>query len=42
MAENNLIKIIEEFNIFERNKVPTEIKLAAIAMYILSSSFRLL
>jgi transposase-like protein len=40
MAENNLIKIIEEFNIFERNKVPTEIKLAAIAMYILSSSFR--
>jgi len=32
--------MIEEFNIFERNKVPLEIKLAAIAMYIFSSSFR--
>jgi len=32
LAENNLIKMIEEFNIFERNKVPLEIKLVAIAM----------
>jgi len=40
LAENNLIKMIEEFSIFERNKVPLEIKLAAIAMYIFSSSFR--
>ncbi len=37
MAENDLIKMIEEFSIFERNKVPLEIKLAAVAIYILSS-----
>ncbi|MHC1567268.1 MAG: hypothetical protein ACXQTD_06050 [Candidatus Syntropharchaeia archaeon] len=32
--------MIEEFSIFERNKVPLEIKLTAIAMYLLSSSLR--
>jgi len=40
MAENDLIKMIEEFSIFERNKVSIEIKLTAIAMYLLSSSLR--
>ncbi|MDF2954716.1 MAG: hypothetical protein OD815_000332, partial [Candidatus Alkanophagales archaeon MCA70_species_2] len=30
----------KEFNIFERNKVSIEIKLTAIAMYLLSSSLR--
>ena len=29
IAENDLIKMIEEFSIFERNKIPLEIKLAA-------------
>ena len=32
--------MIEEFSIFERNKVSIEIKLTAIAMYLLSSSLR--
>ena len=36
IAENDLIKMIEEFSIFERNKVSIEIKLAAIAMYLSS------
>jgi len=40
IAENNLIKMLKEFDIFERNKIPLEIKLAAIAMYLLSSSVR--
>ncbi|RLI86090.1 MAG: hypothetical protein DRO98_05900, partial [Archaeoglobales archaeon] len=40
IAENNLIKILKGFNIFERNRISLEIKLAAIAMYLLSSSFR--
>ncbi|MHC1566405.1 MAG: hypothetical protein ACXQTD_01380 [Candidatus Syntropharchaeia archaeon] len=39
ITENDLTKMIEEFSIFG-NKVPLEIKLTAIAMYILSSSFR--
>ncbi|MHC1584567.1 MAG: hypothetical protein ACXQTM_08115 [Methanosarcinales archaeon] len=37
MAENDLIEMTEEFSIFERNKVPLEIKLGAVAIYILSS-----
>ena len=40
IAENNLIKLLKEFEIFERNKVSLEIKLATIAMYLLSSSLR--
>ncbi len=40
IAENDLIKILEKFNIFERNKVSLEIKLTAIATYLLSSSVR--
>ena len=40
IAENDLIKLLKEFDIFERNKISLEIKLAAIAMYLLSSSFR--
>ena len=40
IAENNLIELLKEFDIFERNKISLEIKLAAIAMYLLSSSFR--
>ena len=40
IAENNLVELLKEFDIFERNKVSIEIKLAAIAMYILSSSIR--
>jgi len=40
IGDNDLIKMLEGFNIFERNKVPLEVKLTAIAMYILSSSFR--
>ncbi|MHC1567906.1 MAG: hypothetical protein ACXQT5_04585 [Candidatus Syntropharchaeia archaeon] len=39
-AENNLIELLKEFEIFERNKISLEIKLSAIAMYLLSSSFR--
>ena len=39
IAENDLIEMLR-FNIFERNKVSLEIKLAAVAMYLLSSSFR--
>ena len=39
IAENNLIELLKEFNIFERNKIYLEIKLTAIAMY-LRSSFR--
>ena len=39
IAENDLIKVLKESNIFERNKIPLEVKLAAIAMCILSSSF---
>jgi len=40
IVENNLIELLKEFDIFERNRVSLEIKLAAIAMYILSSSIR--
>jgi len=40
IAENNLIELLKEFEIVERNKVSLEIKLAAIAMYLLSSSLR--
>ncbi|WP_456329217.1 hypothetical protein [Archaeoglobus sp.] len=40
IAENNLIELLKEFEIFERNKISLEIKLAAIAMYLLSSSYR--
>ena len=40
IAENNLVELLKEFDIFERNEVSIEIKLAAIAMYILSSSIR--
>ncbi len=40
IAENNLIELLKEFDIFERNKISLEIKLAAIAVYLLSSSFR--
>ncbi|AEA47780.1 DDE-type integrase/transposase/recombinase [Archaeoglobus veneficus] len=40
IADNDLIKILESFKIFERNKVSLEIKLIAIAMYIVSSSVR--
>ncbi|MHC1585181.1 MAG: hypothetical protein ACXQS7_02815 [Candidatus Syntropharchaeia archaeon] len=39
-AENNLIELLKEFEIFERNKISLEIKLSAIAMYLLSSSLR--
>jgi hypothetical protein len=38
IAENNLIELLKEFDIFERNKILLEIKLVAIAMYLLSSS----
>ena len=34
MVDNDSVKILEEFNIFERNKVSLEIKLAAIALYL--------
>ena len=40
IAENNLIELLKEFDIFERNRISLEIKLAAIAMYLLSSSVR--
>ena len=40
IVENNLLELLKEFNIFERNKVSIEIKVAAIAMYLLSSSLR--
>ena len=40
IAENDLIEILKGFNIFERNKVSLVIKLVAVAMYLLSSSFR--
>ena len=40
IAESNLIELLKEFDLFERNKISLEIKLAAIAMYLLSSSFR--
>ena len=40
IGENNLIELLKGFDIFERNKISLEIKLAAIAMYLLSSSFR--
>lgn len=40
IVENNLLELLKEFNIFERNKVSIEIKLTAIAMYLLSSSLR--
>jgi len=40
IAENNLLELLKEFNIFERNRISLEIKLTAIAMYLLSSSFR--
>ncbi len=33
IADNDLIKILEKFNIFERNKVSLEIKLLAIAIH---------
>jgi len=39
IIEDNLIKILKGFDIFERNKVSLEVKLV-IAVYILSSSFR--
>ena len=32
IAENDLIKLLKEFDIFERNKISLEIKLAAIAI----------
>ena len=35
IAENDLIEILKGFNIFERNKISLEIKLSAIAMYLL-------
>ena len=38
IVENNLIELLKEFDIFERNKILLEIKLVAIAMYLLSSS----
>ena len=38
IAENNLIELLKGFDIFERNKISLEIKLAAIAMYLLSSA----
>ena len=38
IAENDLIELLKEFDIFERNKISLEIKLAAIAMYLLSST----
>jgi len=40
IVDNNLIELLKQFNLFERNKIPLEIKLTAIAMYILSSSLR--
>ena len=40
IAENNLIELLKKFEIFERNKISLEIKLSAIAMYLLSSSLR--
>jgi hypothetical protein len=36
IAENDLIKMLKEFDIFERNKVSLGIKLVAIAIYLLS------
>lgn len=39
IAEND-VKLLKEFCIFERNKIPLEIKLTAIAIYLLSSSVR--
>jgi len=38
IAENDLIEILKGFDIFERNKISLEIKLSAIAMYLLSST----
>ncbi len=38
-AENNLVELLKEFDIFERNRISLEIKLTAIAMYLLSSCF---
>ncbi len=40
ISENDLVKLLKEFDIFERNKIPLETKLLAIAMYLLSSSVR--
>jgi len=40
IAENDLIKMLERFDIFERNKISLKTKLTAIAMYLVSSSFR--
>ena len=40
IAESDLIELLKGFDIFERNKISLETKLAAIAMYLLSSSFR--
>ena len=40
IAENNLIELLKEFEIFEWNRISLEIKLTAIAMYLLSSSLR--
>jgi len=34
IVDNNLIEILKQSNLFERNKIPLEIKLTAIAMRI--------
>ena len=40
ISENDLVKLLKEFDIFERDKIPLETKFLAIAMYLLSSSVR--
>jgi len=40
IMDNELIKVLAQLNLFERNKIPLAIKLLAIAEYIMSSSVR--
>ncbi|HIP25800.1 MAG TPA: IS6 family transposase [Archaeoglobus profundus] len=40
ISENDLVKLLKEFDIFERDKIPLETKFLAIVMYLLSSSVR--
>jgi len=35
IAENNLVELLKDFEIFERNEMSLEIKLVAITMYLL-------
>jgi len=38
IVDNNLIEILKQFNLFERNKIPLETKLTTIAMHIPQAS----